>query len=189
MNDSRADFFTCALPDSVNPSARLDGEGAKRAVITPRLSQGRRPLLRMAAQGVTAKVALLAFPLAGRAGAPESVSQVCVGLEGSVLSCLDLPSSSGLRRCASGPSPDSLLACFFACSPHPHVGWSAVLPAVDHRWRLTLCYASLPRAHNPILVHRLRVDWCHLWRRRSANARSFRPGPSKARQSRPPQES
>lgn len=65
-----------------------------------------------------------------------------------------------------------------------------MLPAVDHRWRLTVCDTASPRVYNPsILVDRLRVDRFHLWGRRSADERSFRPGHSKDRQSCPPPES
>lgn len=69
VHDLRAGLNVLSLIRRVR---RRDSDGGQEAVITPRLSQGRRP----APDGctvVTAKVALLAYPLAGRAGAPESV--------------------------------------------------------------------------------------------------------------------
>lgn len=69
--------------------------------------------------------------------------------------------------------------CVFAPSPRGLVSRAACCrsPMEAHRLR-----RSLARAYNPILVDRLRIDRFHLWGRRSAEARSFRPGHSEARQ-------
>lgn len=176
--------YTRARPDSVSTSARIDGgqEGCYHAKVEPRSS----PVAPDGSPVVTAKVA--GAPVGGQGGSSRAWcpqgSGSCIGLEGSVPSiCSSI--SSGLRRCASRPSPDTLLVFFgFSfCVYPPYPTWVVQpcccccrSPMKAHPMGLSGLWA-----HDIILVAHLQINSSDLQGRRSDGTRSFRPGHCQSR--------